>query len=91
MNILKQLSLSEVPELQVGDTILTIWNGGNLGGRKWCEREPLQVIGLPDNIQTFWIELKNDVRLSPKADLEFIGKNENGLNYWIVKIEEEVA
>ena len=84
MNILKKLSLPEVPKLQVGDTVLTIWENNSIG-RKWCEREPLQVIGLPDNIQTFWIELKNDVRLSPKADLEFIGKNEHGLNYWIVK------
>ena len=84
MNILKKLSLPEVPKLQVGDTILTIWENNSMG-RNWCEREPLQVIGLPDNILTFWIELKNDVRLNPHADLEFIGKNEYGLNYWIVK------
>jgi len=84
MNILKKLSLAEVPKLQVGDTVLTIWENNSIG-RKWCEREPLQVIGLPDNIQTFWIELKNDVRLNPKVHLEFIGKNEHGLNYWIVK------
>ena len=90
MNILKQLNLSEVPELQVGDTILTIWNGGNLGGRKWCEREPLKVVALPDSKNAF-IQTEYETLLSPNAELEFIGRNENGLNYWIVKIKGEVA
>lgn len=85
MNILNKLSLTEVPELQVGDTILTIWCGGNLAGRKWCEREPLRVTGLP-NSDNVWIQTEHDTILSPKAELEFIGINEHGFNYWIVKI-----
>ena len=87
MNILEKLNLSKVPELQVGDTILTIWDGCNLGGRDWCEREPLLVIGLPNEENAF-IQLESECILSPLADLDFIGKNANGFNYWIVKTEE---
>tara|TARA_R100001463_G_scaffold6622_1_gene21542 strand:+ start:235 stop:555 length:321 start_codon:yes stop_codon:yes gene_type:complete len=94
MTILELLSLSEVPKLQIGDTVLTIWDNGNLAGRKWCEREPLEVMILPDNIQEFWIKLGKKswpielgkVLLNPKSELELIGKNEDGKNYWIVKI-----
>ena len=85
MTILELLSLSEVPELQIGDTVLTIWNGGNLGGRKWCEREPLKVVALPNSKNGF-IETEYDTLLNPNAELEFIGKNEDGKNYCIVKI-----
>ena len=94
MTILELLSLAEVPKLQIGDTVLTIWDNGNLAGRKWCEREPLEVMILPDNIQEFWIKLGKKswpielgkVLLNPKSELELIGKNEDGKNYWIVKI-----
>ena len=87
MNILKKLNLSEVPELQVGDTILTIWDGCNLAGREWCEREPLTVAGLPNSENAF-IQLDCETLLSPAAKLDFVGKNANGFNYWIVKTEE---
>ena len=91
MNILKKLNLSEVPELQVGDTILTIWDGCNLAGRQWCEREPLTVAGLPNSENVFIqldCETHSKILLSPAAKLDFVGRNANGFNYWIVKTEE---
>lgn len=86
MDILKQLSMTEVPTLEVGDTILTLW-GNNSIGRRWCEREPLRVTKLPESKNAF-IELEYSALISPIANLEFIGKNEHGLNYWILKPEE---
>ena len=85
MDILKKLSLDKIPELAVGDTILTLW-GNNSIGRKWCEREPLRVTKLSESKNDF-IELEYSALLSPIANLEFIGKNEHGFNYWIVKDE----
>tara|TARA_R110001592_G_scaffold46845_1_gene149007 strand:- start:1897 stop:2166 length:270 start_codon:yes stop_codon:yes gene_type:complete len=86
MDILKKLSLTEIPKLEIGDTILTLW-GNNSIGRRWCEREPLRVTKLPESKNDF-IELESSALISPIATLEFIGINEHGYNYWILKPEE---
>ena len=77
-----KLNLEEKPKLQVGDTILTVWDGSNLGGRKWCQREEVNVTDIPENDL---IKCTNDVLFNPFAvdKLELIGVNSNGGNYWL--------
>tara|TARA_R110000823_G_C15721135_1_gene478670 strand:- start:414 stop:707 length:294 start_codon:yes stop_codon:yes gene_type:complete len=81
-DIMDKLNLEEKPKLQVGDTILTVWDGSNLGGRKWCQREEVNVTDIPENDL---IKCTNDVLFNPFAvdKLELIGVNSNGGNYWL--------
>ena len=81
-DIMDKLNLEEKPELQVGDTILTMWDGLNPGGRKWCEREEVNVLNIPENDV---IECTNSVIFNPfsVSELELIGVNSDGKNYWL--------
>ena len=81
-NIMDKLNLKEKPKLQVGDTILFIWDGSNTGGRKWCEREEVNVLNIPENDM---IQCTKDVLFNPfwVDKLELIGLNSDGKNYWL--------
>jgi|TARA_R110000803_G_C11871609_1_gene308491 hypothetical protein len=82
-DIMGKLNLEEKPKLQVGDTILIVWDGSNLGGRKWCEREEVNVTDIPENDL---IKCTNDVLFNPFSvdKLQLIGVNSDGRNYWLV-------
>jgi hypothetical protein len=81
-DIMDKLNLEEKPKLQVGDTILTVWDGMNPGGRKWCEREEVNVTDIPEND---FIQCTNNVLYAPfaKDKFQLIGVNSNGKNYWL--------